>query len=497
MASRRVLSFATLLLLVIPMLSMQLYAKEASNIRNYADSCYGAGEAYYAHHQYALAMKSYLDALNASEHDGTQQLTAKIYIGIGNLYSTCGDYAMGLRFYRDALSLAQKANSKTLENRILNNLIGASCFSGKITDGERYFRLLADNKEHSAEYKYNLLMCKGLVSTFKKDNTNALHQYRKALAFAHQHNMDCNYTEAVYSCLAQLFADTGRPDSAVYYLKRNEHIARTTNNAYFLAETLRHLSDIYSTTGNTSRAAACRYEYVSLCDSIRSQEDFNAMKDAQYAYEADKSSRKINALTQEALFNQRQIRMQRLWIITLALGFAVFVALLLIVYRQKRQLAEAYNKLFDSSQKLLDNTQDKTNAASEPLPDTRESNVLLSAEQREELVAQIRVIMENTDEICRNDFNIERLAALASSNTRYVSEAINEGFGKNFRTILNECRIKEAMKRLADKANYGSYTIRAISESVGYKSQANFISQFTKMTGMKPSMYQKILKERE
>ncbi len=497
MASRRILSFATLLLLVVPMLSMQFPAKEASNILNYADSCYGAGESYYAHHQYALAMKSYLDALNASEHNGTKQLTAKIYIGIGNLYSTCGDYAMGLRFYRDALSLAQKAKSKTLTNRVLNNLIGASCFSGKIADGERYLRMLAANKEQSAEYKYNLLMCKGLVSTFKKDDANALHQYRKALAFVRQHSMDSNYTESVYSCMAQLFADAGCPDSAVYYLKRNEHIARTTNNAYFLAETLRHLSDTYATTGNNSRATAYRYEYVSLCDSIRSHEDFNAMKDAQYAYEADKSTRKINALTQETQFNQRQIRMQRQWIVTLALGFAVFVALLLIVYRQKRQLSEAYNKLFDSSQRLLDNTHVQTSVASETTPDIREGNVLLSAEQREELVAQIRVIMENTDEICRNDFNIERLAALVSSNTRYVSEAINEGFGKNFRTILNECRIKEAMKRLADKDNYGSYTIRAISESVGYKSQANFISQFTKMTGMKPSMYQKILKERE
>ncbi len=497
MALRRILSLATLLLLVIAMQPMHISARDASNIRNDADSCYGAGETYYAHHQYALAMKSYLDALNASEHNGTQQLTAKIYIGIGNLYSTCGDYAMGLRFYRDALSLAQKTKSTTLTNRVLNNLIGASCFSGKIADGERYFRMLAANREKSAEYEYNLLMCKGLVSTFKKDNANALHQYRKALTFARLHNMDSNYTEAVYSCLSQLFADMNRPDSAVYYLKKNEHTARTTNNAYFLAETLRHLSDIYTSTGNNSRAAACRYEYVLLCDSIRSREDFNAMKNAQYAYEADKSSRTINTLTQEAQFNQRQIRMQRQWIVTLALAFAVFVALLLIVYRQKRQLSEAYNKLFDSSQKLLDNTQDQSYAAADPLPDTREGSVLLSAEQRDELVVQIRAIMENTDEICRNDFNIECLAALVSSNTRYVSEAINEGFGKNFRTILNERRIKEAMKRLADKDNYGSYTIRAISESVGYKSQANFISQFTKMTGMKPSMYQKILKERE
>ena len=48
----------------------------------------------------------------------------------------------------------------------------------------------------------------------------------------------------------------------------------------------------------------------------------------------------------------------------------------------------------------------------------------------------------------------------------------------------------------ADNDRYGHYTIKAISESVGYKSQANFINIFTRLTGMKPSIYQKISRER-
>lgn len=89
-----------------------------------------------------------------------------------------------------------------------------------------------------------------------------------------------------------------------------------------------------------------------------------------------------------------------------------------------------------------------------------------------------------------------RLATLVGSNTRYVSQVINDDYGVNFRTLLNECRVKVAMKRMSDNEHYGIYTIKAISESVGYKSQANFIRVFTQYTGIKPSMYQKISRER-
>ena len=51
------------------------------------------------------------------------------------------------------------------------------------------------------------------------------------------------------------------------------------------------------------------------------------------------------------------------------------------------------------------------------------------------------------------------------------------------------------MTRMNDQEHYGNYTIKAIAESVGYKSQANFINVFTKITGLKPSTYLKLLRE--
>ena len=63
-----------------------------------AAQLFRAGDTSYANRQYAAAMKNYLDALRLAEHEGADELTAKIYNGIGNLYSTQGDYQMGLYF---------------------------------------------------------------------------------------------------------------------------------------------------------------------------------------------------------------------------------------------------------------------------------------------------------------------------------------------------------------------------------------------------------------
>lgn len=120
-----------------------------------------------------------------------------------------------------------------------------------------------------------------------------------------------------------------------------------------------------------------------------------------------------------------------------------------------------------------------------------------NAEQQNELLAAILQVMENTDAYCDPEFGIEKLATMTNSNSRYVSQVINEVYGMNFRALVNDFRIKKAMIRMSDTENYGNLTIRAIAESVGYKSQANFINVFTKITGLKPSTYLKLLKEKQ
>lgn len=84
-----------------------------------------------------------------------------------------------------------------------------------------------------------------------------------------------------------------------------------------------------------------------------------------------------------------------------------------------------------------------------------------------------------------------------NSNSKYVSQVINYVFKKNFSTFVNEYRVNLACERLADTAGYGRYSINGIGESVGFKSSATFSTVFKKMTGMTPSVYQKLTREKQ
>lgn len=478
-----------------------LNAAAANNdSRQEAERMLHSGDTFYAERQYSSAMKSYLDALRMTEHDGHTDLTARIYNGIGNLYSTQGDCQMGLYFYRKALALSRSAGGRSLQNAILNNLVGASCFVGQTDSGTVYLQQMEANTERKPDYRYNILMGRGLIAKSRKDHRLAAGYYIMARQYAADKHMDSSYIDNSNSCLAQLYMDTGRPDSAIVLLRMNETWARRTAQKDLLAETMRLLAEVYDSKGETALASAYRMKYVDIVDRLHHNDEFNAMKNAQFMYDANKNANTISLLTQQQLFSEQQIRMQNQWLITLAAGLAAIMVLFVVVYIQKRQLRYAYDRLYDRSQIYLSTQMAVAATPSSTTDDASDSltptSSILSAEQRDRLLADIARVMDSPDEFCRSDFSIDRLAQLVGSNSRYVSEAINDGYGKNFRTFLNEYRIREAMTRLADSERFGGYTIKAISESVGYKSQANFIAVFTKLTGMKPSIYQKISKER-
>ncbi len=496
-----------------------------------------AGDKFYDQRLYTASMKSYLDGLRIAEHQGYSELTARFYNGMGNLYSTQGDYQMGLYFYRKALSSSRKTSKKTLQNAVLNNLVGASCFVGQADSGMVFLQQMEANVEHNNGYRYNILMGRGLVAKSQDQPAAAASYYIQARQYAIRARMDSSFVDNTNSCLAQLYMDTHRLDSAILLLKKNEEWARRTNHDEFLAETMHLLAQAYDAQGDATRASACRMEYANLMEKLHYGDELNAMKNTQYIYDANKNASTINLLTQQQIFDNQQIRTQARWLLALAIALALIIVLFIIVSAQKRQLHHAYNRLYDRSQLFLaspiqvkeapqaankgdkqennqgdnqkssqggnqggnqgDHQRDGQREDQEGKPqETAPRSLILTTEQRAALLADIGRVMENVEEFCSTDFSIDRLAQLVGSNPRYVSEAINEGYGKNFRAFLNDYRIKEAMQRLADNGRYGHYTIKAISESVGYKSQANFISVFTRLTGMKPSIYQKISRER-
>jgi AraC-like DNA-binding protein len=70
----------------------------------------------------------------------------------------------------------------------------------------------------------------------------------------------------------------------------------------------------------------------------------------------------------------------------------------------------------------------------------------------------------------------------------YLTQVINGMLGKNFYTFINEYRIEEVKKLLADE-DYSKYTLTAIAFEAGFNSKSSFNSVFKSTTGMTPSQF--------
>ena len=296
-----------------------------------------AGDKFYDQRLYTASMKSYLDGLRIAEHQGYSELTARFYNGMGNLYSTQGDYQMGLYFYRKALRSSRKTGQKTLQNAVLNNLVGASCFVGQADSGMVFLQQMEANVEHNCGYRYNILMGRGLVAKSQDQPAAAASYYIQARQYAIRAGMDSSFVDNTNSCLAQLYMDTHRLDSAILLLKKNEEWARRTNHDEFLAETMHLLAQAYDAQGDATRASTCRMEYANLMEKLHYGDELNAMKNTQYIYDANKNASTINLLTQQQIFDSQQIRTQARWLLALAIALALIIVLFIIVSAQKRQ----------------------------------------------------------------------------------------------------------------------------------------------------------------
>ena len=70
----------------------------------------------------------------------------------------------------------------------------------------------------------------------------------------------------------------------------------------------------------------------------------------------------------------------------------------------------------------------------------------------------------------------------------YLTQVINGMLGKNFYNFINEYRIEEVKKLLADEA-YSKYTLTSIAFEAGFNSKSSFNSVFKTATGMTPSQF--------
>lgn len=446
--------------------------------RLYAASMNRLGNLNYKKGSFSAAIEYYLKARRLAEKNGYVDLLSEIYTNIGNVYASSADYPTAISFYRKALPTLDSGRSMNVRAMVLNNLTIANYLSGRLDSAGHYLRMYKALNLVGPRFRFDLLLNKGLLYLGENRPDSAIRYFRLAARQGELTPSPGQNTGSAYSQIAECLERQGELDSALVYLHRCEEISTRERIPHFLIETLRSLGRVYEKKGMADKSMRYRSAYLVLSDSISYQEQYNKLKTSETLYELETSADTIRTL------NIQKERQRQLLVLAGCFA-AVCIIFIIILIRQKRSLKAAWRELYERSRQQL---------GQNPPPEQGRT-LSLNPEQKEKISAGVRRIMDETEDYCDPDFSIEKMAESLDTNARYVSDVVNDVFGKTFRTMLNEYRVRKAIERMEDRENYGKYTVKAIAESVGYRSQSTFIGAFTKMTGLKPGVYRKMAEE--
>lgn len=414
------------------------------------------------------------------------------YFNVGGIYSVYSDFAQALEVYKKGCAISQTADDVEMQFKFMSNMVGASCclknadYATQINERIRRLRGI-DRGRQAYYYSFN----RGLIAGCRGDHRGKARWMKNAIETVNRYHLPEEMKIYAYSEIYQCYENQGDFREALAYLSLYDSLAHVMNQAYLYVDCYKGLMRIYTKMGDKEKALYYQSAYFRYTDSLLNINEYSRIRTNFQTGEQLRRDNQINNL-------EKTNTLQKTLLVTLTLLVIVSVAAVIVFYRQRQKLHAANLELYRRNRELLEAEgkyhKSIERQAQQPTADAKAEpdGQAAATSVRDDLVQKVMAVMENEEALCNPEFSLPMLARMAESNTTYVSQAINTTFGKNFRSLVNECRIKLAMKRMMDTDSYGRYSIQGISESVGFKSASNFIAAFKKMTGMTPSLYQKL-----
>jgi AraC-like DNA-binding protein len=158
------------------------------------------------------------------------------------------------------------------------------------------------------------------------------------------------------------------------------------------------------------------------------------------------------------------------------------------IQAQKDKLAEFLSSEKELSNLLLHQPNSFIQSSSEEevsFQDRKYAKSGLKADEVKEIIHKLLKYMEEEKPYLNENLKITDLANELKVSKNNLSQAINDGLGKNFYTFLNSYRINEFIHKIK-KEEYSDHSILRIAMDCGFNSKSSFNFTFKKITGLSP-----------
>lgn len=277
------------------------------------------------------------------------------------------------------------------------------------------------------------------------------------------------------------------------------------------------LSEILKRLGHNERSHRTYDEYLRIKEQMLGSKQIQRLDELRFLSDIRKSEEQVARMAE----NRRRQNLIIFFLLALTLMAGT---LLWVFFSKNAKLKKTYESLYRQfqtnlaveerernlrkqlQQQLENSRQEQDEVQANQSPDTPQQSESesdtqrtsakyqssrLGEEEKQRILAKLQDLVTMPEVVCSADCSVSRMAEMAGCHHKYLSQIVNEVYGCNFNSFINEYRIKEASRRMAAGGEWERYTIEAIANSVGFKSRTTFISLFKQFTGMTPSEYKR------
>jgi AraC-like DNA-binding protein len=431
------------------------------------------------------ALENYLNAQKFAIKIKNDSLKSISNLRLGMIKSHNEDFNEAIKLFKSSLGYYNNVSRKELYDysSIIFNL--SKIFNSlKLYDSTYYY----NSKVHSLAIKYKDSILsgytnfnKGNVYYLKGEYINAINFLKKSILFI---KLDENYIILcnAYLYLAQSYDKINYKNRSLRYFHKIDSLFQKTGNYYRSQKpAYRYLISYYKNEDNDLKQLEYINKYIKV-DSVLNARSKKISKSLTENYDIPNLLKERKTI--ENRLKERLSTTQK-WVILISL-FAIIISITL-AYQSKRK--KLYKQRFNN---LVASSQNEKPTSVKIIP-KKESSIPI------ELVNNILKLLskfQNNHEYILHDVTLFNLAKKFKTNTKYLSQIINQHKGKSFNNYINSLRINYTIEKLKTDTRFRKYSINAIANEVGFNTSESFSKAFYKNTGIKPSYFIKELERK-
>ena len=433
-------------------------------------------------HRYEEASQTHHKALEFAEKSGDSSFVAAVWLNLGTLSHHMKDDDRAVEILNRIYTFFSARRDTVRMGNILNNI--ATCYyPGQLQFAETSLKKSLELYRKINNYYYISMTTNNLIELKIRQ-----HHYSEARQLL-QENISLCEEKGFLEALSAAHRLSGQCEiesggnlvAAATSLEKSRELASKTGRKDYLGDIMEAELLLQVRAGNFEGVKKALEDYKLMNDELAQESARILNSEFQTIYEVKKITQQKDLLEEGISLRNRQLVLSLLALLAAALAVGIIAAQYIRLRRTMKTMYRMNVELANSAAVSLGSL------SSDIVPDDSDEN---NGEERislSNLYVEILRRMERDKLYLDPAFSLQELGELMNRSPRYVSQALGEIGKVSFPNLVNNFRINEARRLIA---NNPDITVIELMEKTGFGSRQSFNRNFKTATGFTPSEYQ-------